>query len=114
MERIFRSSVVLFFVLLLLTGLSFAQNVENGKKLFNDPSFGSSTNDKSCNSCHPNGKGLEQSGKKEKIIIMGKELHSLEEAVNMCIEGPLSGKAIKIDSQEMKDIVAYIKSLTKN
>jgi len=88
-------------------------NIEHGKTLFNDPKFGNGTNGKSCNSCHPNGKGLEQAGKKTSFTIMGKNQNSLEEAVNFCIENALMGKAIDPQSQDMKDIVAYIKSLGK-
>jgi len=42
---------------------------------------------------------------------MGKKQKSLEEAVNFCIENALKGKAINPKSEQMKDIVAYIKSL---
>ena len=80
-------------------------DVAKGKVLFNDPEFAGGTSGKSCNSCHPDGKGLEKAGtKKEK---------SLEEAVNMCIENALEGKAIDTKSQDMEDIVAYIKSLAE-
>jgi thiosulfate dehydrogenase len=44
---------------------------------------------------------------------MGKRQDSLEEAVNFCIVNASRGKAIDEDSREMKDIVAYIKSLGK-
>jgi len=69
--------------------------------LFNDPALGGSTNDKSCGSCHPDGKGLEKAS------------GNIAEAVNRCIKNPLAGKGLDMDSQEMKDIVAYIKSLKK-
>ena len=38
---------------------------------------------------------------------------TLQDMVNMCIVGALEGKAIGNDSEEMKDIVAYIKSFKK-
>jgi len=88
-------------------------DTEKGKALFNDPkSFGGST---SCSSCHPDGKGLEKAG------MMGRTewtnpagtYKSLEEAVNVCITAANKGKAIDVKSQEMKDMVAYIKSLGK-
>lgn len=74
--------------------------MERGKILFNDPALGGSKNDKSCNSCHPNGKGLE----KGEITA---------DSVNLCIERPLAGKSLDVDSQEMKDILTYIRSLKK-
>lgn len=85
-------------------------NVEKGKALFNDPKLG--TSGKSCNSCHPDGKGLEQAGTKKEFNIMGKSQKSLEEAVNFCIEMALKGKPIDPKGPDMADIVAYIKSLS--
>jgi cytochrome c len=84
---------------------------ERGKTLFNDPKFAGGTAGKSCNSCHPGGKGLEMSADKKEFKIMGKTQKSLEEAVNVCIEMANKGKAIDPKSEQMKDIVAYIKSL---
>ncbi len=86
-------------------------NVEKGKALFNDPkAFGGSV---SCSSCHPDGKGLEKAGmmgKTEWVNPAGK-FKSLEEAINACITMANKGKAIDVKSEEMKDMVAYIKSL---
>ncbi len=83
-----------------------------GKALFNDTkAFGGSV---SCSSCHPDGKGLEKSGMME--IKEWKNpagtYKSLEEAVNVCITAANKGKAIDVKSQEMKDMIAYIKSLS--
>jgi cytochrome c len=88
-----------------------AGNVEKGKALFNDTKFAGGTAGKSCNSCHPDGKGLEKAADKKEFGIMGKKQMGLEEAVNFCIENALKGKAIDPKSEQMKDIVAYIKSL---
>ncbi len=76
-------------------------NVERGKQLFADPKLGGSTNDKSCNTCHPGGKGLEKAGV------------NLESTIQACIQKALEGKPLATDSQEMKDLVAYIESLKK-
>jgi len=84
---------------------------ERGKSLFNSSSFAGGT--KSCSSCHPDGKGLEKAADKKEFKIMGKTQKSLEEAVNFCIENANKGKAIDPKSDQMKDIVAYIKSLKK-
>lgn len=86
-------------------------DVATGKDLFSNPAFGSSTNDKSCNTCHLNGRGLEKSGEKKEFNIMGMKQNSLEEAVNICIVNPLKGKVIDPKSKDMIDIVTYIKSL---
>ncbi len=90
---------------------AFAADVEKGKALFNDPKLGGGTAGKSCNSCHPAGKGLENAGDKKEFNIMGKKQKGLVEAVNFCIEMALKGKAIDPKGTDMANIVAYIKSL---
>ncbi len=82
---------------------------ERGKALFTDPKFAGGS--KSCNECHPGGKGLEKAAEKKEFKIMGKTQKSLEEAVNFCIENANKGKPIDPKSDQMKDIVAYIKPL---
>jgi cytochrome c553 len=74
-----------------------------GKVLFNDAKLAGGTAGKSCNSCHPDGKGLETAADKK----------DLEKTINLCVEQALKGKAIDPKSAEMADIVAYIKSLQK-
>jgi cytochrome c len=88
-----------------------AGDISKGMILFKDPSFGSSKNRMSCNTCHPNGRGLEKAGDKTDFAVMGAKQGSLEAVVNFCIVNPLKGKAIDMESEDMKDIVAYIKSL---
>jgi mono/diheme cytochrome c family protein len=108
--------VVLLFMVASGLILSFAYaagDVAKGKALFNDPKFAGATSGKSCNSCHPDGKGVEKAGDKKEFKIMGKTQKSLEEAVNFCIGNAIKGKAIDPKSDQMKDIVSYIKSLGK-
>lgn len=76
-------------------------DVARGKQLFADPKLGGSTNDKSCNTCHPDGKGLEKTGV------------NIESTIQACIQKALEGKPLATDSQELKDLVAYIASLKK-
>lgn len=85
--------------------------IEGGRNLFRDTALGNGTAGKSCDSCHPEGRGLEAAGSKTSFHIMGQQQESLEEAVNVCIEMALKGTPIDPDSQEMKDITAYIRSL---
>jgi len=103
---------IVVFLILGLIGIAFAAgDLAKGRVLFNDPkAFGGV---KSCNDCHPNGRGLEKAGTKKMFKIMGKTQKSLEEAVNFCIEIASKGKPIDVKSAEMADIVAYIKSLGK-
>jgi cytochrome c5 len=84
---------------------------ERGKTLFNDPKLGGGTAGKSCNTCHPDGKGLEGVGNKKEWKNPGGTFKSLEAAVNVCIEMALKGKALDVKSDQMKDMISYLKSL---
>lgn len=86
-----------------------AADVKKGEALFKDPNFAGGK--RSCDTCHPGGRGLKDAGAKKVFGIMGGTQNSLEEAVNVCIEKANLGKAIGLESEEMKDIVSYIKSL---
>ncbi|MDO8281018.1 MAG: hypothetical protein Q7U10_00080 [Thermodesulfovibrionia bacterium] len=111
--------VVLLFIAVYGLVLSFAHaagdvskgDVNKGKALFNDPKFAGAVSGKSCNSCHPDGRGLGNAGTKTEFKVMGKNQKSLEDVVNSCIEAANKGKALDLSSEQMKDIVAYIKSL---
>ena len=91
-------SVNLIFSLAIAAG-----DMEKGKALFNDPKFGGGTAGVSCNSCHPDGKGLEKAGDRK----------DLEKFVNACIQNALKGKGIGLKSAEMGDIIVTIKSFKK-
>jgi cytochrome c len=112
MMKVLKITLLSLMAVSLIFSFAFAAgNVEKGKALFNDTKFAGGTAGKSCNSCHPDGKGLEKAADKKEFNIMGKKQMGLEEAVNFCIENALKGKTIDPKSEQMKDIVAYIKSL---
>lgn len=92
--------VMISFALMLTLTMA-AGDMGKGKALFSDPNLGGGTAGVSCNSCHPDGKGMEKAG----------DMKGLEKQVNACIKGALKGKEIDPKSAEMADIVAYIKSL---
>ena len=98
-------SVALTFVVCMSANVSFGgkSSVAMGKKLFNDPTLGGSTNTKSCASCHPDGEGMEKAGDKPGLTKM----------INRCIAGPLKGKKIDGRTVEMRSIKMYIQSLKK-
>lgn len=100
---------------MLAVGLLFsgalAAEVATGKALFNNPELGGGRSGKSCNSCHPGGRGVEKAGEKKSFNIMGQKQNGLEAAVNFCIEMALKGKPIDAKSTDMADIMAYIRSL---
>jgi len=100
-----RVSVPIMVVLLTLFVISIAiaaipqeASLDKGKALFNDPKLG--TTGKSCNSCHPDGKGVDKAGEKS----------NLENILNSCITKGLKGKAVDVKSVEMQSLVLYVKS----
>jgi len=100
--------MVVLLMLVFTSSVVFAGgSVERGKALFNDPSLG--TNGKSCNSCHPNGARID--GRKKNYRIMGNKLGSIEDAANFCIKMALKGTPLAKDSQKMKDLSAYLRTL---
>ncbi len=106
--------IISFIALVLLTenSVAFAAgDIETGKVLFNDPKLGSGTSGLSCNSCHPGGKGLEGVSLKKGWLTPAGTGRTLEETVNICIAAALKGKPLDVKSQQMRDIVAYLKSL---
>ena len=98
---------VAFFLLVVLTGAGMLiagqpeATKDRGKMLFNDPKLG--TTGKSCNDCHPNGKGAEKAAAKNESDIA--------RIVNACITNSIKGKALETNSNEMRSLVLYIKSL---
>ncbi|HMK74964.1 MAG TPA: hypothetical protein VK568_02150 [Thermodesulfobacteriota bacterium] len=101
MKGLRTAMVVMVSFSLMFTLAVAAGDVGKGKTLFNDPKFGGGTAGVSCNSCHPDGKGLEKAG----------DMKGLEKQANACIQNALKGKGIDPKSAEMADIVAYLKSL---
>ena len=102
--------------IILISTCAFADGDEKrGKALFNDPKLSGSSFGVSCNTCHPGGKGLENSGATGKTVWRSctGEQKSLENSINSCILTANKGQPIGLYSQEMKDLVAYIKALSK-
>jgi len=110
-----KSVAVIFTVLFLFAATSLlafpAGDIGQGKAFFCDKTFAGATTGKSCSSCHPNGRGLENAGDKTEWKIMGKRYKHIEDAVNYMIEKALHGRVLGPQSGEMMDTVAYIKSL---
>ncbi|HUI68011.1 MAG TPA: hypothetical protein VL087_07360 [Nitrospirota bacterium] len=104
--------IAVFFSALLGAGIVASgewASVKKGKALFNDPELGSTGS--SCNTCHTDGRGLENTAKKKKWIIGGRVHSTLEEAINYSIVTGLRGSALNVESAEMQSLVLYIKSL---
>jgi cytochrome c len=117
LENLKKRIILIFFVLgcslyFSLASFAFAiDNVAKGKTLFNDPkAFGGQ---RACSSCHPQGKGIENAGTKKKLMTKTGLTKTLEEAINLCIVNANKGKALDPKSEQMKAMVAYIKSFAK-
>ena len=112
MRVIETTTVVVGMALVLSTSAFAAGDAKKGKMLFDDEKFAGGS--ASCSSCHPDGKGLEKAGMKGKKewTNPGGTWLALEDANNVCIILANKGKAIDPKSAEMKDLVAYIKSLS--
>ena len=109
-----RKTVVVFFLLILIFSftLAFAKHhtaEDRGKAHFDNAMFAAGK--KSCSTCHPNGRGLEEAGAKKTFSIMGGEQASLEDVINICITNATKGTALDVNSTEMQELVSYIKSL---
>ena len=75
-------------------------SVARGKELFYSTQLGS--NQKSCATCHPDGKKLENAASFDKKKLAG--------IVNQCIQGPLEGKALPTESADMASIIMYLRT----
>ena len=101
---------VLLFVVLLATPAIAAKraSVKWGEELYKSPTLGGSTNEKSCISCH------KKDDKKmlKKVMKMSKDERNT--IINQCITGPLKGKALDPESEEMRALRLYLNLLTND
>ena len=86
-------------------------DAKRGEHLFRTPML-LGTIPISCASCHPNGRGLERAYGKNEYSILGNKVKRLEAVIDFWVVNILRGEGIAYDSQEMRDIKAYLKSLT--
>jgi len=84
-------------------------SVELGKKLFYGQSLG--TNGKSCSTCHQSERKLGVLASKSSWF--GGNAKTLEQAINLCIQSTLKGKALPEDSVELQSISLYMRSFIK-
>ena len=109
-----QETIVIFMVMIFVFSftLAFAKHhtaEDRGKAHFNNATFAAGK--KSCSTCHPDGRGLEEAGAKKTFSIMGGEQASLEDVINICITNATKGTALDFNSTEMQELVSYIKSL---
>jgi cytochrome c peroxidase len=75
-----------------------------GKTLFESDQLG--TKQRSCNSCHPQGKGLD--------LIGDYDDGELKDIINACLRDALGTEMMSPDSQEMNALVGYVRKFQKN
>jgi len=100
-------SMIFFSLFLFLGAQGYANEAPSlslGKTLFESTELG--TNGKSCQSCHPQGKGL------DKIGDFNDE--ELKDIINACLRDALGGKTISLESQEMEALHAYVRKFQKD
>ena len=91
----------LMFALALSAAATEGPSVELGKSLFESTNLGS--NGKSCATCHPSGKGLQNIGSYDDA--------KLKKIVNSCVQNALKGKAFSPDTQELDSLLTYLRTL---
>jgi len=100
MKKISAWLVALFIVLPFSSHATESPNVELGRQLFESKQLGS--NGKSCSSCHPGGKGLEE--------ISAYDNQTLKEMINFCIRDALKGTMLDLESQELDSMLVYLRT----
>lgn len=98
------------FAIMFTASLSLAlceKSIKKGKEIFNSPEKLGSSAGISCAKCHPDGKGLKGVAKKKKY----EDDAELAKIINMCIEKPTKGKKLAADSEEMKYLMYYVRSI---
>ncbi len=98
-----------FFLLVFLSTPALAgkrASVKWGKELYKNPNLAGSNNAASCISCH------KKDDKKMLKKVMNMSKDELNTIINKCITGPLEGKALGADSEEMRSLRLYLNFLT--
>lgn len=99
-------SIIILATLLMLGINVFAiesPSLSLGKTLFESVELG--TKNRSCNSCHANGKGLDMVGDFSDT--------ELKDIINACLRDALGAELISIESQEMNALVSYVRKFQK-
>ena len=97
-------TIVAISILFSLFSVSYATEVPTvalGDKLFHAENLG--TNGKSCATCHPGGKGLDE--------IDAYDDGMLKEMVNFCIRDAMKGQMMDLESTEVESFLLYLRAL---
>lgn len=100
MNRTIQVFSIMFFLTTAATAAD-GPGIKLGNELFKSPALG--TNGRSCATCHPNGKGLEDAADYNN--------KTLAEISNQCLVKALNGKPLTDGSLEQESLVMYLKTL---
>ena len=78
--------------------------VQKGRELWTSPQLG--TNGVACAQCHPNGANTHPETYPKFQQQLGRVI-ALREMINWCIQQPLEGKPLALDSKDMVALEAY-------
>ena len=103
--------LIVVSVLIIAGGLHLG-DANKGRLLFEKPDFGGGTTGKSCMTCHEGGQGLGSDlFQRKNFTVRGVNSTSLAAVVNGCIENPLQGVGLDPQGEDMKYLLAYMKTL---
>lgn len=102
-------------IILLLQTTAHGADLDNGRRLYLDPTLGGGTAGKCCFTCHEQGRDLPADlGRRTSFPLMGNTMGKLADVVNSCIEMALRGQGLDPQSKEMTDLIAYLTWLGKS
>jgi cytochrome c553 len=106
-----RSLIVLplsLLVALIISGAAFADELSDaaarGASLFKAPALGA--NGKSCATCHEDGGVWAGKGRFPKVAVGG--LHTLDQAIQICISNALGGKTLAWDDERLTALAVFV------
>lgn len=106
-----RSVVVLalsVFLFVAVCGPAFASELSDaaarGASLFKDPALGA--NGKSCAACHEDGSAWAGKTRFPKVALGG--LHTLDQAIQICISNALGGKPLPWDDARLTALAVFV------
>ena len=100
-KQIWLAAVCILFIASGIVHAAAKSTAEMGKEMFNDPKLSGSTNESSCNSCHAEGKGLENAAANKKFTKL----------INSCLVGKMEGEKMDGRKVAMRSLKMYIKTL---
>jgi len=95
-------SALVLITLPALTAATEGPTLELGRVLFESTELGAVQ--RSCKSCHLQGKGLQQAAVADDDVI--------KEHINRCIRNAQQGEVLASDSQEMEALLNYVRDIT--